>query len=189
MITKVTYDIGASQDLENDMYRHIGKLASRMAGVDEAVTIILSRAVSPVDPSLAIEIFESIFFATKLGHLKKAIPSEWKWKKPLLAWMQKVEDHRNVLAHSSVHIAYGITQESVRTLLRNKGKATDVSTNEFEHWEAKADVLLLVTTSISREPAEALLLTDVRALALELSKSGKAALAAAVDDMFPEESN
>jgi hypothetical protein len=185
MITSVTHDIGAALRKEDDVYKHVGKMTSRMAGVDECAATILARAVSLEAPALARSIFQDVFFGTKMQYLKKALPDEWIWKKLLLKWMQDTESYRNALAHSSVHTAFGINAPTARTLVMKKGAMLEVDPSVFEMWEARAEILYVVLVEVSRTPDDAFLQNDLRELGRHLA-SGRQAQLAAVDDMFPE---
>lgn len=187
MITSVTYDIGGAMEKENEVLRHIGKMTTRMAGVDEMLAVILARAVAPDDPKLALAVFAKPFINTKMQYLKEILPDDWIWKKPLLKAIQDVETYRNAAAHSSVHTAFGIMMQTSRTLLRSKGSFAEVNPAEFEPWEARADMLFILLTQISREPLPNFLRGDVRALAASLTGE-RPAYITAVDHMFPKAS-
>ena len=184
MITSTTHDIGAAMRREDEVHRHVGKITSRMAGVDECLSLILARAVAPEDPSLAVSIFRDAFFTTKLQYLKKALPHAWTWRGPLLKWTKNIEDYRNTLAHSSVHTAFDLATPTAQTLLIKKGNIEEVISSDFDLWESRADVLYGVMVMVSRAPETEFLQNDLRQLGTQFA-GDRAQYRIAVDDLFP----
>lgn len=184
--SKITHSLGDAAERENRVYRHVGRLTSSAAGIDEGMSTLLGRLVAPADPALAVRLFGSVGFAVKVKFLKTALPADWPDSKRLLHWIERVESHRNELAHSSVHTAYGITEPTVTTLLSNgKQGIREVDDSQFITWESRAHVLYLTIVGLNMASKGSLLEIPARVTALEVVANGPPAQLAAIDELFP----
>ena len=142
MIISVTHDVQAARNREDIVYRDIGRLAARSAGIDEMMTVVLARVLAPDRHEPGLRTFSVLFFGRKLDHLKSALPESWSDKKNLLRWLKKIEDYRNDIAHRTVGTSLGLTEPVAMTHIRSikGGAALEFDEAEFARREARAYV-------------------------------------------------
>lgn len=183
----MTYRFEDAAEQRNRVYRHVGRLTSSAAGIDEHMTMLLAHLVAPADPRVAARVFGTVNFAVKKKFLKAALDNEWPDKKPLLHWIDEIESHRNTLAHRSVHTSFGLTEHTIRTILRGGDTdMTPVDVGTFDAWESRADTVYITLASLNALPALNLPEISLRAVALQaIGPEPTTTQLAALNEIFP----
>lgn len=186
MITSHTYDLEAGRRREAAIYLHIGRMTVKAAAIDEDTTYALARVLAMPDADLAARTFEREGFGTKKRFLERALPDSWASKRQLLAAMQRVEEYRNKLAHSTVHTTYSLLQPAESTRLYSvRGGWTEPSPADFAPWEARADLVRAALWTMAHADDQDPYELDARTLAVYHYGALPAELEPILDELFP----
>lgn len=186
MITSHTYDLEDGRRREAAICLHIGRMTVKAAAIDEEATLALARVLGIQDVGLAERTFEREGFGTKKRFLERALPDSWASKKQLLAAMQRVEDYRNKLAHSTVHTTYSLLEPAESTRLFSvRGGWTAPSPMDFAPWQARADLVRAALWTMAHADDQDPYELDARSLAVYYYGEIPAELEPMLDGLFP----
>jgi hypothetical protein len=189
LITSHVFDLEVGRARENALFLHIGRMTVKAAAIDEAATVVLARLLAPADEAVAIAVLGPEMFGTKRRYLDRALPEDWADRKSLIRAMQRVEEYRNALAHSTIHTIYRLTEQSESTRLHStKGGWSDPDPEEFVRWEARSEVTYALLWQLGNDNEPDVRRHDARALVLwHYGDTPLPAITEALNELFPGE--
>lgn len=175
---------------EARIFEHIGRFTVEAAHIDQRLSVLLAWATGAGDWDKGQSIFADLQFSIKVNLLKKALPDDWADKNALMNAVQRIQDYRNSLAHSTVHTLLNVGTGESRYIKKREskgGKRESIDLEELKTWELRASMLhaaLLVLTETflrTHEIREA----ELRTLCFQVKHDPTPETLAALDFILP----
>ncbi|WP_442546161.1 hypothetical protein ACSBOX_21380 (plasmid) [Arthrobacter sp. KN11-1C] len=190
MLISHTFNLETVGVNEARIFEHIGRFTVEAAHIDQRLSVLLAWATGAGDWKKAQSIFADLTVSTKLNLLKKALPEDWGDKNALMNAVQKIQNYRNNLAHSTVHTLLNVDTGDAQYIKKREskgGQRETIDLDELKTWELRASMLhaaLLVLTNsflVTREIREA----ELRTLCFQVRHDPTPETLAALDFILP----